>query len=136
MFGQCEDDGWHEVQRGDFEVLDGFEEEFEFELGHDGGSVAAIQAREEYDDEAIDVEEGENADKGRGGGDVVAVDCLHLDDVRDDVVMSEHDALGQASGAAGVGDASDIVGLVRGRIHVLASVCDESLECNRSAGRH
>mmetsp|Transcript_3533 Transcript_3533/g.7630 ORF Transcript_3533/g.7630 Transcript_3533/m.7630 type:complete len:202 (+) Transcript_3533:924-1529(+) len=79
-------------------------------LGHRDELAAIANSRMQNDNHAVDVEEGENADKSIKRSERDEVGVGDLDDLRDTAAMGEHDALGQTCCARAVREAGELVG--------------------------
>ncbi len=111
MLHEPEHDRRHQREDGGPVLLHQGEELHHVEARHDQDGAAARQAQHHDHDHAVDVEERQHRHR-----DVVlaeAVEVLHalaLAQVRDQVAMGQHHALGQAGGPARVGQRDQVVG--------------------------
>lgn len=93
---QGEDDRGRDVGDGDAVALDEGACLFEVPPGHDDALCARQEGDIEDDGEAVDVEEGEDAELDVGiPGQAPRVEAVGLDRVGDDVGVVEHNALGK-----------------------------------------
>src|SRR5688572_23335427 len=100
MFTKCEDNGRHEVRETYFVVLRNFEERLQLEPRHRHDRCARVKPHVQHDHESVDVEQRQDANQRVRLEEITKT--FHLTDVRDQVVMREHDTFRQASSAARV----------------------------------
>ena len=107
---QGDHDGRHGVIEGDLVLLRQGQREFQVERLHDDQGGAGVDAAA-HQHHAVDVVEGQEDEQGVALRYASAGD--ELDVVGHQVLLAQHDALGQAGGAAGVGQGHQVLGPVQ-----------------------